>query len=214
MYIDYANIVRWQSKLGWHYDLRRLKKFFDSFDTVREVKFYNGTIEGDTRSESLMTLVKDIGYTVVTKPVKVMRLSVNVSSIPSDSPDILKNFIRLPFLRKLKIETVEALNRELAELNKRGVLWLEDLKCNFDVEIGVDMNLDLRKGIQNFVLWSGDSDFCDPLCDILSAGKRAVLFGTARRIASELNELTSRGLMIYETRKLRDFICFTRERRP
>jgi len=34
VYIDYANVYPWSQKLGWHIDLRRLKQFLNSFDTM------------------------------------------------------------------------------------------------------------------------------------------------------------------------------------
>jgi hypothetical protein len=144
-----------------------------------------------------------------------MRLSIDVSSIPANSPDILKNFIRPPLLKNLNLSAVEFLNRELEKLNKQGRRYLEDRKCNFDVEIGRDMLIDYeRNGIENFALWSGDSDFADPLNQLLDDGKRVFLFATARRIASELNDLGKKGLVIYDIQKIRDFICWKKGIRP
>jgi len=33
-----------------------------------------------------------------------------------------------------------------------------------------------KNGIENFILWSGDSDFADPVRQLLSDGKKVVLF--------------------------------------
>ena len=71
-----------------------------------------------------------------------------------------------------------------------------------------------RNGIENFVLWSGDSDFADPLSQLLQDGKRVFLFATARRVAAELNDLGKKGLVIYDIQKIRDFICWKKEIRP
>lgn len=38
-----------------------------------------------------------------------------------------------------KIENIEYLNNIFRELNSAGVYYIEDRKCNFDVEIGRDM---------------------------------------------------------------------------
>ncbi len=51
VYIDYANVRPWATKLGWHMDLKRLKQFLDSFDTIRAIKLYQGTLAGDPESE-------------------------------------------------------------------------------------------------------------------------------------------------------------------
>lgn len=212
IYIDYANVRPWADKLHWHIDPKRLKQFLDSFDKVKAIKIYNGTLVGDRSSEGLNGKLERCGYNLKTKPVKIMRKSINVSSISPDSPDILKDFIRKPLLKEFKIETIEYLNSELGEMNKQNILYIEDLKCNFDVEIGRDMLVDYDKnGIEVFVLWSGDSDFASPIEQLLDDGKKVYLFATARKVATELNELQGKGLMIYDIKKIKEFICWKRE---
>ncbi len=212
IYIDFANVLRWQERLGWHIDLKRLKQLFDSFDTIHQVKFYNGTLIGDNKSENFIDEVQKYKYIVITKPVKIMKLSIDVSSIPSTSPEIIKQFIRTPLLQKLNIETIEYFNARLRELNQQGVKFVEDLKCNFDVEIGRDMLIDYHENkINNFILWSGDSDFADPIKQLLNDKKRVVLFATARKVVMELNDLRSNGLFIFDIQKIGDFICWPKE---
>jgi len=209
VYIDFANVIHWSEKLKWHVDLERLKELLDSFDTIDKVRFYNGTAPHDHRSEGLINQATKHGYMVKTKPVKKMRLSIDVSGITSDSPVILQNFIKKPLLKKLDLETVEFLNGKLAELNKGGVKYVEQWKCNFDVEIGRDMYLDFeRNGVQNFILWSGDSDFADPIEQLIQDGKQVVIFATSGRITPELN---ATGVFVFEIWKIKDFICWQRE---
>ena len=212
VYIDFANVIRWQDKLRWHIDLKRLKQFLDSFNVINSVKFYSGTIISEEESEKFIEDVKKMNYDVHTKPVKIINLSIDVSSIPIDSPILLRDFIRKPLLAKFDLETVEYLNRKLKELNDKGIKVIKDLKCNFDVEIGRDMLLDYGKnGIENFALWSGDSDFADPINQLLNDGKKVILFATARKVASELNELKKKGLLIFDIQKIRNFICWKKE---
>ena len=107
------------------------------------------------------------------------------------------------------------MNHQLQELNQQGILSIEDLKCNFDVEIGRDMLLDYAEnGIENFVLWSGDSDFASPIEQLIKDNKKVYLFATTRRIASELNDLTKSGLKIFDIQKIRNFICWKKELLP
>ncbi len=212
VYIDYANVRPWAQKLGWHVDLKRLKQLLNSFDTINEVKFYHGTLKGNDNSEMMIGEAERLGYTVKTKPVKIMKLSIDVSSIPSNSPDLLKDFIRKPLLQKLKVETIELLNNELKQLNQQGILHIEDLKSNFDVEIGRDMLRDYdADSLENFILWSGDSDFADPISQLLKDKKKVILFATARRVSTELNDLRKDGLIIFDIQKLREFICYKKE---
>jgi uncharacterized LabA/DUF88 family protein len=212
VYIDYANVRPWSEKLGWHVDLKRLKQFYDSFTTIEAINFYNGYLEGNERSEKEKSEVENYKYILRTKPVKIMRFSINVSSIPKDSTVLLDQFIKRSLLRRYEISTIEYLNDKFKDMNKKGEYYIEDRKCNFDVEIGVDMLLDCeRNSAETFVLWSGDSDFADPIIKLMSAGKNVILFATSRKVSRELSTLSSRGLMIFDIQKIRDFICWKRE---
>jgi hypothetical protein len=122
-----------------------LKQFFDSFDTIKVISLYTGTLDGDGKSEEDIKSFNDMGYRIQTKPVKVMPYSIDTLSIILNSPTLLQPFIKKPFLSVLNIETIEYLNKHLENLNKQGILFLEDRKCNFDVEIGRDMFLDLER---------------------------------------------------------------------
>ena len=212
IYIDYANVRPWSEKLGWHIELKRLKQFLDSFETVEAVNFYNGYLVGNDRSEKEKTEAEDNKYFLRTKPVKIMTLSIDASSILPDSTILLSQFIRRALLKKYQITTVEYLNERFKDMNKGGEYFIEDMKCNFDVEIGVDMLLDCeRNHAQTFILWSGDSDFADSVEKLIGAGKKVILFATARKVSKELSALTEKGLMIFDIQKIRDFICWKKE---
>ena len=100
-------------------------------------------------------------------------------------------------------------------MNAKGVFSIEDRKCNFDVEIGRDMLIDYeRNHIDTYVLWSGDSDFADPIKQLIQDGKNVRLFATARRVSTELSNLRSLGLFIFDIQKIKDFICWTKEIGP
>jgi len=209
VYIDFANVYHWQEKLKWHIDLKRLKQLFDSFDTIKFVRFYNGLLKGDKKSERIIKTAKKLGYLVTSKPVKKMHLSIDVSGTPKNSPVVLQRFIKKSLLRKFSIETIEYLNNKLEELNKQGIKTIEHWKCNFDVEIGRDMLIDHHQnGINNFVLWSGDSDFEDPVNQLLEDGKFVAIFATTRRVSPEL---ASTGALIFDLWKIKDFICWPSE---
>src|SRR4051812_13614715 len=77
VYIDYANVRPWAQKLRWRVDLKRLKQFLDSFDTIKTAKLYYGTLTGDNESEQLVRDIKTCGYHLTTKAVKIMRVSID-----------------------------------------------------------------------------------------------------------------------------------------
>jgi len=212
VYIDYANVRPWSEKLGWHIDLKRLKQFLDSFNTIEAVNFYNGYLAGNERSEKEKTEVEYSKYVLRTKPVKIMNFSIDVSSIPNYSTALLDQFVKRVLLRKYEVGTIEYLNNRFKDMNRKGEFYIQDRKCNFDVEIGVDMLLDCeRKSAETFILWSGDSDFADPIEKLINAGKKVILFATARKVSRELSALSGKGLMIFDIQKIRDFICWKKE---
>jgi uncharacterized LabA/DUF88 family protein len=209
IYIDWQNVLHWQEKLNWHFSLKRLKQFFDSFDTIQSVTIYTGTLEGNQLSEDQIKEIIDCGYVLSTKPVKLMKLSIDVSSIPEDSPSIIRNFMKKKFLSFLDIDTVGYLNKKLSLLNKQGTNYIEEPKCNFDVEIGVDMLLDCeRNNTEGFILWSGDSDFASSITQIKNSGKKITLVSVSGKVAPELDET---GVFIFDVRKIKEFICFPKE---
>lgn len=205
VYIDYANVYFWSKKLNWHIDIKRLKQFLDSFDTINKIKLYNGTLLRDKQSKIFIKDAQSYGYDVITKPVKIMHHSIDVSSIPLNSPAILGNFIDRALLKQLNLETIEYLNLQLKDLNDKGIKSIERRKCNFDVEIGRDMFLDYeRNGTENYILWSGDSDFADPVSQLIKDKKKVVIFATTRRVSVELAETKA---PIFDIQKIRNFIC-------
>jgi len=220
VYIDYANVVWWQDKLKWHFNIKRLKQLLDSFDTTNEIKFYYGELvdtgnkkEEINKSKLFLEEIKKTGFILRTKPVKLCKLSIDATGIPFDSPSVIKDFIKKPLIKKFDLDAIEYLNRRLIELNQRGIYAIEDRKCNFDVEIGTDMIIDdYKDGVKNFVLWSGDSDFYDPLKQLLDKGKRVAIFCTSGKISRELNELKKDGLIVFDIKKIKNFMCWNKEK--
>ncbi len=209
IYIDWQNVIHWQDKLGWHFSLERLKQFLDSFDNIKSVKIYTGTLEGDERSELQIKEINKCKYTLTTKPVKKLYISIDVSSIQKDSTAILRSFIKKSLLSRLDIQTIENLNTKLSALNKQGILYIEELKCNFDVEMGREMQKDYESdGIDSYILWTTDSDFADPIDQIHNGGKKAVIFATSGKVTPELDET---GAFIFDIKKIKEFICWPKE---
>lgn len=212
IYLDWSNMFHWSSRLQWHIQVKRLKQLFDSFSAINSVNLYNGILPGDEGSKQFIEDAESYGYLIITKPVKIMHLSTDVSGIPQNSPTVLENFIKKPFLRKLNIETIEYLNGKLKELYDHGTKYFEVRKCNFDVEIGRDMTLDFeRDNVDTFILWSGDSDFADPVIQLMKGRKRVFIFATSRRVSVELEQT---NVPIFDIQKIRNFICEPNEIQP
>lgn len=65
-----------------------------------------------------------------------------------------------------------------------------------------------NNGIENFILWSGDSDFADPVSQLLKDKKKVVIFATVRRISMELSQTKA---LVFDIQKIRNFICRNNE---
>ncbi len=78
------------------------------------VKLYTGTLIGNLKSEESIKGLEKFGYEIKTKPVKLMKISIDISSIPKNSPIILENFIKKCLLSQLSLETIEFLNEKLS----------------------------------------------------------------------------------------------------
>jgi uncharacterized LabA/DUF88 family protein len=213
MYIDYANILPWKNSLGWDFDLKRLKQFLESFDNIKSNKIYIGTLLNDSKSISNINKIKSLKYTVITKPVKIIKYQIDTSSIiDMSSIELIKNLLKRPYLRIMSNEGIIANNNELKKLNEQKIIYLEDKKCNFDVEMGRDLLKDyLICPVDIFVIWTSDSDFEEPISQLLKDGKKVILFSTAGKPARELNELRKIGLVIYDIKKIKNYICRNRD---
>ena len=204
IYIDFANVYQWNRNLHWHIDIHRLKLFLDSFKNIKLVRIYQGTLVDDEPSENFVKQARNLNYDVTTKDVKIMKLSIDVSSIPPNNPAVLENFIKKSLLRKLDLEQIEIMNGFLKKMNEEDIKYIEQRKCNFDVEMGVDMNLDCERGnAENFIVWTGDSDFADPINKLIGKGKKVVIFSLSGKVTKELSETKA---LIFDIRKIRDFI--------
>ncbi len=206
IYIDWQNVIHWQNKLKWNFDLKRMKQFFDSFDNIKDIKIYTGTLGGNEKSENNILDLMSWGYNISTKPVKKMKLSIDTSSISDNSPALLQQFIKKSLLEKLDLSTITFLNEKLFDLNKKGTLYIEEEKCNFDVEMGRDLLKDFEfNGTENFILWTTDSDFEDPVKQIRDDGKKAIIFAFSGSVAPELDNTR---VYVFDVKKIKEFVCW------
>jgi len=76
----------------------------------------------------------------------------------------------------------------ISELQKSGIV-IEEPKCNFDVEITMDMLDDIEK-FTAVMLFSGDSDLKEPLERLKVKGKKIGVVGVRGKVAKELHNIT------------------------
>ena len=73
------------------------------------------------------------------------------------------------------------------ELQKSG-MFIEESKCNFDVEMAMDI-LDDTEKFTAVLLFSGDSDLYAPLERLKVKGKKIGVVGVRNKVAGELHDI-------------------------
>lgn len=81
----------------------------------------------------------------------------------------------------------EKIQELIDELQNSGVV-IEEPKCNFDVEMAMDM-LDDAEKLTAVLLFSGDSDLLEPLKRLKVKGKKIGVVGVRGKVAGELHNI-------------------------
>ena len=75
VFIDAANILYSQQKLGWRVDYKQLKEYFGREGKLKGVYFYTGRVGDNQKQNSFIEKLTKLGYIVKAKEVKRIRLS-------------------------------------------------------------------------------------------------------------------------------------------
>ena len=152
LYIDYANVRPWSEKLGWHIELKRLKQFLDSFDTVEAINFYKRR-KIDIGIKTLISKRNRHQIEEILKlclKLKVKRITF-ISEIPSRNSDFP------PKERAKALKEILVFQRRF-----RGVLRIQpaaSLFQNIECKTGVQFCSPLD-GQKIYIDWDGGMLFC------------------------------------------------------
>ena len=181
-YLDLTNMFHWQNVLGWKFRIEDLIEQLFSFSNIKEIKVYYGLNERDIKnSEAFHNRIKKTGAILKTKPMKF-----NVKDI-NDSLFFQRRTLTL-FDRPVKNKIQELID----ELQKSGII-IEEPKCNFDVEIAMDMLDDVEK-LTAIMLFFGDSDLLLPLERLKIKGRRIGIVEVRGKVAGELHTIKDQYL--------------------
>lgn len=131
VYIDWANVYGWTKSLKKEVDPKKLFKYLKSYKKIQDINFYFGK-DQHLKSKQFLKDIKEIGYSLTTKPVKYIPIA------------------------------------------KVGDQIIHRRKCDFDMEICIDVHKALEENIQSFVFFTGDGDF-EPLYKLLIKNKKQVI---------------------------------------
>lgn len=176
-YLDLTNMFHWQDVLGWRFRIEDLIKQLLNFSNIKAVKVYYGFNERDRESsEAFHNRIKKTGAILRTKPMKFIKKDI-------DGALFFQRRTMTLFDGKIKGK----INELIDELQKSEVI-IEEPKCNFDVEMAMDI-LDDAERITAIMIFSGDSDLLEPLERIKVKGKKIGVVGVRGKVAEELHKV-------------------------
>lgn len=175
VFIDYANVKSWVKHLSLYIDLKVLFQNLKLDRRIDRIYFYYGTDVRNPKISSFFQRMRQIGYEVVTKPVKYLEV---------DLVDLLNKPVNKQLLNKLDGRIRVGFLKDIERIRKKRIKILAP-KCNFDTEITLDMVL-FQEKFDTFVLFSGDGDFEAVLKYLRGKGKRVIVVSLRKFLSGEL----------------------------
>lgn len=163
VFIDWANVYGWTKSLKKEVDPKKLFKNLKSYPQIKEINFYSG-VDKHPKSKEFLRRVKKIGFSVITKEVKYIPVSLDSSHFKNLSQEIKTS---LASIKNLQVKNIE----KILQILSRKVLRR---KCDFDMEISIDAHKTLGHHFNTFLFFSGDGDFA-PLYKLLISLQKQVI---------------------------------------
>lgn len=177
VYLDLTNIFHWQDVLGWKFRIEDMIEQLFTFPNIKEIKVYYGKNEKDLKnSEAFHNRIKKTGAILRAKPMKFIPKTIQEGM-----------FFQRKTLTLFDGVVKNKINELIEELQKSGIT-IEEPKCNFDVEMTMDMLDDVEK-MTAILLFSGDSDMCAPLERLKVKEKCIGVVGVRGKVAGELHQI-------------------------
>ena len=176
-YLDLTNMFHWQDELGWKFRIEDMIGQLFTFPNIKEVKVYYGKNERDLQnSEAFHNRIKKTGAILRTKSMKFIPKTIQEGM-----------FFQRKTLTLFDGGIKGKIHELIDELQKSGIS-IEEPKCNFDVEMAMDM-LDDTDKLTAVMLFSGDSDMYAPLERLKVKGKHIGVVGVRGKVAGELHQV-------------------------
>ena len=179
--IDWANVYGWSKKLKWEVEPQKLFNYLKSYPEIYDIRFYFGKELGNEKSENFQQEIKDIGYTLISKEVKWVPVSLEKSHFKN----LLQELVTISDNLK---NSNSKISNQLKELLKTPIYRR---KCDFDCEIV----LDIMQHINDFdgmLLFSGDGDYKAIAEYLLNKRKQVIVVHPYGLRGREYNELLIR----------------------
>ncbi len=179
-YLDLTNMFHWQDILGWKFRMEDVIGQLFTFPNIKEVKVYYGLNPRDKKnSEAFLNRIKKAGANLRPNPPKEMKF------IKKDIDEGL--FFQRKTITLFDGGVKKKIQELIDELYNSGIV-IEEPKCNFDVEMTMDMLDDVEK-FTAIMIFSGDSDMQAPLERLKVKGKKIGIVGVRGMVADELHKI-------------------------
>ena len=173
-------MFHWQDRLKWNFSVYHVIEQLFGLKSVKEVRIYYGLNTRQwQKSENFHQRLRKTGSIVITKPVKWIRKEITKSL-----------FVKPSTFNLFNGQAQQKLDELIVYLQKQGIV-IEEPKCNFDVEMSLDM-LDAVNKLSGILLFSGDSDLNEPLERVKLKGINIYIFGVRGLVARELWRVCSK----------------------
>ncbi len=179
-FLDLTNMFHWQDVLKWNFSVYQVIEQLLRMKPLKEIRIYYGLNTRELqKSENFHQRLRKAGAIVISKPVKWIK------------KEITKNlFVKPATLGLFDGNAHSKLDELITYLQQQGIV-IEEPKCNFDVEMALDM-LDAMDKVSGVLLFSGDSDMKEPLERLKLKGKKIYIFGVRGLVAKELWQACSK----------------------
>lgn len=159
VFIDWANVYGWR---GQKVNPKKLYAYLKTYKEISEICFYFG-LDIHPKSKAFLKKMQSIGFTVVTKEVKYIPVSLDTSHFRRNIREIKDS------LSAIKGVHPEDMKKLLTILDRK----IMRRKCDFDIEIAMDVYR-LLDAMDTFLFFSGDGDFA-PLIEFLTKKRKQVI---------------------------------------
>jgi len=77
VFVDVANVLFAQRKLGWRISYERLKSYFERECNLRKIIAYTGSFKASLKQRKFLDMLEIVGYEVRVKEVKQIKVAKN-----------------------------------------------------------------------------------------------------------------------------------------
>lgn len=168
--IDWANVYGWFEKLKWKIDPQKLFNYLKNYPEIYDIRFYFGVEEGNKKSKEFKEEINKIGYTLISKKVKWVPVSLSVAHFRT-SDGRIKSIVAAFG----EVELYEIFKNFLAkEFQKPFDGQFCRRKCDFDCEITLDIMKNMNR-FDGIVLFSGDGDYAVVVDELIKRRKQVIV---------------------------------------